>query len=155
LFYETELRAIALPYGVVWTTDDVLGAAVWAPPQHWRIPVRATIREVPPMARVFGRRLALAFRTRLRVEGKHPRKPAHWYLAIMGVEPDWQGRGFGSKLMQPALEILDAQGTPAYLEASTLRSRALYERHGFAVTGEFNLPSDGPPLWQMWREPNP
>ena len=55
--------------------------------------------------------------------------------------------------MHPALETLDAEGIPAYLEASTVRSRALYERHGFEVTGEFNLPSGGPPLWQMWREP--
>jgi ribosomal protein S18 acetylase RimI-like enzyme len=105
------------------------------------------------MVRVFGRRLALALRARLRMEGKHPRKPPHWYLAIMGVDPQWQGRGIGSKLMRPALEALDAEGTPAYLEASTVRSRALYERHGFAVTGEFNLPSGGPTLWQMWREP--
>jgi ribosomal protein S18 acetylase RimI-like enzyme len=105
------------------------------------------------MVRVFGRRLALALRARLRMEGRHPRKPPHWYLAVMGVDPQWQGRGIGSKLMRPALETLDAEGMPAYLEASTPRSRALYERHGFAVTGEFNLPSGGPPLWQMWREP--
>jgi ribosomal protein S18 acetylase RimI-like enzyme len=107
------------------------------------------------MVRVFGRRLPLAFRARVRMERRHPRKPPHWYLAIMGVDPQSQGRGFGSMLMQPALEILDAQRTPAYLEASTPRSRALYERHGFAVTGEFNLPSGGPTLWQMWREPQP
>jgi ribosomal protein S18 acetylase RimI-like enzyme len=105
------------------------------------------------MVRVFGRRLPLALRARLRMEGRHPRKPPHWYLAMMGVDPQWQGRGIGSKLMRPALETLDAEGTPAYLEASTPRSRALYERHGFVVTGEFNLPSGGPPLWQMWREP--
>lgn len=153
MFYDTELRVIALAHRLVWTTDEAVGAAIWAPPEHSRIPARATIREVSPMARVFGRRLPLAFRTRLRVEGKHPRKPAYWYLATMGVEPDWQGRGIGSKLMQPALEIIDAQGMPAYLEASTPRSRVLYERHGFEVTGEFNLPSGGPTLWQMWREP--
>ena len=105
------------------------------------------------MVRVFGRRLALALRARLRMEGRHPRRPPHWYLAIMGVDPQWQGRGIGSKLMRPALEVLDAEGMPAYLEASTPRSRALYERHGFAVTGEFNLPSGGPTLWQMWRDP--
>ncbi|MEK6326064.1 MAG: GNAT family N-acetyltransferase [Actinomycetota bacterium] len=105
------------------------------------------------MVRVFGRRLPLAFRARMRMERRHPRKPAHWYLAIMGVAPECQGRGMGSKLMYPALQTLDAQGTPAYLEASSVRSRALYERHGFEVTGEFNLPSGGPPLWQMWREP--
>ncbi len=55
------------------------------------------------MVRVFGRRLPLAFRARMRLEGRHPRKPPHWYLAIMGVAPESQGRGMGSKLMHPAL----------------------------------------------------
>jgi GNAT superfamily N-acetyltransferase len=153
LFFETELSGIALAQGLVWTTEEVVGAAVWAPPEGWRVPITATIRETPPMVRVFGRHLPLALRSRLRMEGRHPRKPPHWYLAFMGVAPEWQGRGLGTALMQPALEILDAAGTPAYLESSTPRSRALYQRNDFEVTGEFNLPSAGPPLWQMWRDP--
>ena len=105
------------------------------------------------MIRVFGRRLPLALRSRLRMEGKHPSEPSHWYLAVLGVEPGSQGRGLGSKLMHPVLERLDGEGVAAYLEASTPRSRALYERHGFEVTGEMNLPANGPPIWLMWREP--
>jgi hypothetical protein len=27
-----------------------------------------------------------------------------------------------------------------------------YQRFGFAVTGQIDLP-DGPPLWPMWRAP--
>jgi hypothetical protein len=46
-----------------------------------------------------------------------------------------------------------AEGTPAYLEASSARNRALYERHGFEVTEELSLPKGGPPIWLMWREP--
>jgi GNAT superfamily N-acetyltransferase len=153
LFFETELRGIALAHGLVWTTEEVVGAAVWAPPEGWRVPITATLRETPPMLRVFGRHLPLALRSRLRMEGRHPRNPPHWYLAFMGVAPEWQGKGLGSALMRPALEAVDAAGTPAYLESSTPRSRALYQRNGFEVTGEFNLPSAGPPLWQMWREP--
>ena len=42
LFYETELRAIALSHGLVWTTDEVIGGAIWAPPDAWRVPVTAT-----------------------------------------------------------------------------------------------------------------
>ena len=42
---------------------------------------------------------------------------------------------------------------PAYLEASTLRSRALCLRHGFEDMDEMRLPDDGPPLWRMWRKP--
>jgi GNAT superfamily N-acetyltransferase len=154
-FFETELRGIGIPLGLAWTTDEVVGGAIWLPPEAWRVPVTTTLRELPSMAGVFGRRLSLAFRSRLRMEGRHPRKPPHWYLAVMGVAPEWQGKGLGTALMRPGLDSLDAGGTPAYLEASTPRSRALYARHGFAVTGEFSLPSGGPPLWQMWREPSP
>jgi GNAT superfamily N-acetyltransferase len=153
LFFETELRGIALPLGLVWTTEDVAGAAVWSPPDAWRVPVTATLREFPPMLKVFGSRLPLALRSRIRMEGLHPRRPAHWYLAIMGVAPERQGRGLGTALMRPALERLDAERIPAYLESSTPRSRALYSRNGFEVSGEFHLPSDGPPIWRMWRGP--
>jgi GNAT superfamily N-acetyltransferase len=153
LFFQTELLGVLLPKELVWTTDEAVGAAVWMPPDGWRVPVTATLRGVAPMVRVFGRRLPLALRSRLRMEGRHPRRPPHWYLVIMGVVPEWQGRGLGTALMLPGLQALDAEGMPAYLESSTPRSRALYERHGFAVRGEFNLPSSGPPLWQMWREP--
>jgi GNAT superfamily N-acetyltransferase len=155
LFFETELRGVAMPLGLVWTTEEVVGGAVWIPPNAWRVPLTTTVRQAFPMMRVFGRRLLVALRSRLRMEGRHPGKPPHWYLAVMGVAPEWQGRGIGSELVRPALETLDAAGAPAYLEASTPRSRSLHQRNGFAVTGEFRLPSAGPPLWQMWREPAP
>ncbi|HEX3263936.1 MAG TPA: GNAT family N-acetyltransferase [Solirubrobacterales bacterium] len=152
VFFETELREIALPRGLVWTTEEVIGAAVWAEPGQWRVPVGTTLRELRPMTRVFGGRLPIALWSRLRMDARHPRRPAHWYLAMMGVVPEWQGRGLGSALMRPGLEEIDAARLPAYLETSTLRARALYERNGFAVTGELNLPAGGPPIWLMWRE---
>ncbi len=42
---------------------------------------------------------------------------------------------------------------PAYHEATTLRNRALYERHGYVNQGEIALPDGGPTLWRMWRDP--
>jgi predicted N-acetyltransferase YhbS len=105
------------------------------------------------MVGVFGRRLGLALRSRMRIEGKHPSRPGHFYLAIVGVEPGSQGRGLGSRLMFPILSEADAGGVAAYLEASTPRSRLLYERHGFEVAEEIRLPRRGPAIWRMWREP--
>jgi GNAT superfamily N-acetyltransferase len=153
LFFKTELEAIGIPSGLAWTTEELIGGAIWLPPDAWRVPISTTMRETGPMLRVFGRRLPLALRSRLRMERKHPRRPSHTYLAVMGVAPEWQGKGLGTALMRPGLESLDADGRAAYLEASTPRSRELYRRNGFEVTGEFDLPSDGPPIWQMWREP--
>jgi GNAT superfamily N-acetyltransferase len=83
----------------------------------------------------------------------HPTDRAHAYLWMIAVEPGRQGEGLGSALMQPVLDRCDREGLPAYLEASSARSRALYERLGFAFTGRAVELPDGPHMWPMWREP--
>ena len=85
------------------------------------------------------------------MEARHPATP-HWYLPMVGVEPARQGRGLGSALIRPVLERCDRTGVPAYLEATTPRSRALYERLGFRVTATIRE-GGCPPLWCMLREP--
>ena len=83
----------------------------------------------------------------------HPAGRAHEYLWMIGVTPDHQGEGIGSALVQHVLERCDREGLPAYLEASSARSRVLYERLGFELTGRpLDLPN-GPQMWPMWREP--
>jgi ribosomal protein S18 acetylase RimI-like enzyme len=85
--------------------------------------------------------------------GIHPVDRAHEFLWMIGVDPAHQGRGLGTALVEHVLERCDREGLPAYLEASNARSRALYERLGFEVTGRpLELP-DGPFMWPMWREP--
>ncbi|WP_406146012.1 GNAT family N-acetyltransferase [Streptomyces sp. NBC_01012] len=83
----------------------------------------------------------------------HPHDRAHAYLLMIGVSPERQGEGIGEALMRGVLEQCDREGTPAYLEASSPRSRGLYERLGFTFMGRtVDLPG-GPPMWPMWREP--
>jgi len=78
----------------------------------------------------------------------------HWYLPFMGVDPFSQGQGLGSTLLRHALALCDRDGTPAYLEASTARSRMLYQRHEFEVVGEIQVGSS-PSVWAMLRHPQP
>ncbi len=85
------------------------------------------------------------------------RHPAafHHHLAFLGVSPTQQNKGVGSELLQHHHTLLDHAGIPAYLQASTARSRDLYLRHGYEAGQPFHLPDDGPPLWPMWRHPTP
>ncbi|GIH64893.1 GNAT family N-acetyltransferase [Microbispora siamensis] len=83
----------------------------------------------------------------------HPAAEPHLYLPCIGVLGGWQGAGLGSAMLRHRLERADADGVPAYLEASSARSRALYLRHGFADLGEPVRVADGPLLWPMWRQP--
>jgi GNAT superfamily N-acetyltransferase len=87
------------------------------------------------------------------MEQHHPHERAHLYLLALGVLPGRQGGGLGRALLEPVLERCDRQGVPAYLEASSERSAALYARLGFATIGQtIDLP-DGPSMWPMWRQP--
>ncbi|MFJ3666333.1 GNAT family N-acetyltransferase [Streptomyces sp. NPDC090106] len=83
----------------------------------------------------------------------HPVGRPHAYLWMIGVRPDRQGEGVGGALIGSVLERCDREGRPAYLEASSARSRSLYERLGFRLLDRpLDLP-DGPRMWPMWRDP--
>jgi GNAT superfamily N-acetyltransferase len=147
------IRRIWLPHDVSYTHDQLIGAALWMPPGTWHLSVWAQLRLMPATIGVLRGDSARLLRALTFIEGKHPRSPGHWYLPMIGVTPAWQGHGFGAALLRPVLERCDRERTPAYLEASTPRNRALYERHGFEVVEECRYASDGPLMWRMWREP--
>jgi ribosomal protein S18 acetylase RimI-like enzyme len=152
VMFDVMLRRVHLERDECYTTEDVVGGALWVPPGRWRLSLIQQLRILPHMLRVFGRGLSRAQRGLAVMDSRHPRTP-HYYLDSLGVEPEWQGRGLGSALMRPVLERCDRERMPAYLNAGSPRSRELYRRHGFEVTEEFRLPEGGPPLWRMWREP--
>jgi ribosomal protein S18 acetylase RimI-like enzyme len=147
------LRKIWLPQDECYATERRFGAALWLPPGKWHLSPLNQIRLLPGMASVLGRNLPRMLSVLNLIEKKHPKEPAHYYLAVLGVEPEFQGRGFGGALMQPILAHCDRERTAAYLESSKERNVVLYERHGFRVVEEVRLPKDGPPIWRMWREP--
>ena len=152
LFLETELTHLVPERRQIWTTDDCSAVASWGPPGLWSVPAPTVLRFAPRMLRVFGRRLPLGLRYLMRVEHVHPRTD-HWYLEILATEPRRQGQGLGSALLRPMLALCDRDGIGAYLEASSDRSQALYERHGFAVVEAFDMPGGGPSIRRMWRDP--
>ena len=84
---------------------------------------------------------------------KRDMPPRHWYLPLIGVDPSRQGKGLGGDLMQVALARADADRVPCYLENTKERNLPFYTKHGFEVIVEINVPSRGPTIWTMKREP--
>lgn len=146
------LRRVWLDHEETYTEAEVAGVCIWHPPATWKLGFREQLSLLPALARVWGRHSPRALRALATLERNHPADD-HYYLVFMGVQPQSQGRGIGSALMFPILQRCDAERMPAYLESSSARNRALYERHGFEVTEELNFGREAPPLWRMWRDP--
>lgn len=146
---EVELAHYVFPSGRVLTTDGVRGASLELPPGKWEmaVPLSAAVGFV----RALGPRLSRAKRLQGLFEEIHIQEP-HYYVRYLGVATRFQGRGLGTALLRPTLDRCDSEGVAAYLEASTERSAALYERLGFVHLGELRVP-DGPRFWPMRRPP--
>ena len=133
------------------TSTRTAGTALWAPPGTPAIHPDDEEAFGAGVAAVAGEHMERIGACIELFEAVHPRTPA-WYLQFVAVDPDDQGQGLGSRLLRSVLDRADADGTPAYLEATSERNRALYERHGFRVIDEIHLP-DGPTVHPMWRQP--
>ena len=134
----------------IYVAEDA-AVAMWARPDEWRDPPLQAMKELAVLAPGVGTRAFNVIRGLVQVEAHHPKVP-HWYLAVLGTEPDRQGEGLATALLRQVLDDCDRDEVPAYLETGTERNVAFYTRHGFKVSEELRLPK-GPPIWLMWREP--
>jgi GNAT superfamily N-acetyltransferase len=112
------LAKMALPHHHVLTTEERTGVADWAAPGRWQLRLREMLPAVPGGVRALGVVGGLRFlRTQTILDRRHPAEP-HWYLAGLGTDPPYQGKGIGSALMRPVLDRCDSEGLPAYLETA-------------------------------------
>ena len=75
-----------------------------------------------------------------------------WYLSILGVEPQAQGRGLGRRLLEPTLSEADREGAVCFLETYSSRSIPFYERLGFRRVASHVEPVTSSEYWIMVRE---
>jgi ribosomal protein S18 acetylase RimI-like enzyme len=153
-FQATRIRQLIV-HEEVWCSEDLACAALWAPPGHWHATLSETAQLLPSFMRrrLFARMPMVAIGWE-KLERGHPRKPPHFYLAVLGTDPEAQGRGIGSAVLRGVLDQCDRDGVAAFLESSKESNIAYYSRHGFRVTEEVRL-MRGPSMWRMWREPRP
>jgi len=138
-----------------WMSDDAKTVALWIPPPQdvMQLSPLEEIASLPTFLSVVSfARLGRMQRLRAAFDAHHPKAP-HWYLFFLAVDPDCQGQGLGSAILNATLAPIDAAGHAAYLEASSEKNVSLYQRHGFEVVTEFKPEPAGPTLWAMWRKP--
>ena len=145
-----------LRYGRVTASHEAKAACVWLPPgPGMTIPrmIRSGMLGVP-FRTGFGPFVKFMTANEIMDKIHKARAPEpHWYLVVVGVDPELQGQGAGSAIVRDGLALADRESKPCYLDTSERRNLAFYERLGFVVLEEATLGHGGPKAWAMRREP--
>ena len=151
-----------LRYGEVYATSEHLeGIAAWVPGDHadmtiWRVirsgaiisglkAMRACTKLAQQQGRIFE---PLQADRRANMKGR-----AYVYLTIIGVASEFQGQGFGGKLLRALIGESEQVGIPIYTETQTEENVRFYERLGFRPIKQITLPIINLPHWELIREP--
>ena len=149
----------ALPFGDVWVAHadgKVACAAVWLPPGAYPRSVRREVMtyvRTAPTLYYTGRRIGRAVALLGAVDkAHHAIEGPHYYLGILGTDPQFQRTGAGSAALAPVLERCDTEGLRAYLETQKEANIAYYARHRFELVQKLEV-SGCPPIWTLLRQP--
>jgi ribosomal protein S18 acetylase RimI-like enzyme len=154
-FFRYLLVDMVLGVGEVQRPSTGGAAAIWMPSEalgpH---PPLKEMRALPVLLGLTGwSRFFRLLQLREAMDRHHPMDRPHAYLWFLGVTPEAQGHGVGSRLLKAKIDQLDATRRPAFLETGTERNVALYRRHGFEVVAEYRPSPTGPVNWGLWRNP--
>lgn len=138
------LEELGLPYGQVWITtkDEAICSVAVAMDSEVEIPEAVQSRVDTECASLMGSRHSAAVMAETELKDLRP-SGHHVLLATIGTTPGLAGRGLGSRTLRAVLQGADRTATPVYLETSSERNLAFYERFGFSIATRRVVGEDG------------
>jgi hypothetical protein len=146
-------------YGEIITTPDITGVACWLPPESTTVSNGRLLRTgaLTPLLKMGLPGLYRINKAETYMRSTHQRciSESHWYLWVLGVDPAYHGQGIGGMLLLTGLQRVDASGLPCYLETMNPNNVSLYQKFGFAIASEGNVPGSNLRMWGMVRPSKP
>lgn len=136
------LEELAMPHGMVWTSDTLDAVAAFIPATA--APTPAVLDRITAL---HADRLSALSESETLVA---PHRPDHdWLLATVGVAQPSKGRGLGTSVVAAGLKVIDSQQATCLTETSDPNNLAFYYRLGFELTA--TVKTAGPPVWILTR----
>lgn len=144
-------------YGEVYTYPKIEGISIWYPPENifistWNA-IKAGALKLP--FKVKWKYLALQNKIYKHNTSIHKNLVPypHWYLSLVGVDPEFQSNGFGSRLLSAKIDVINREHIPIYLETNLEKNVKIYKRLGFQILHKALLPEIEIVQWSMLRNP--
>ncbi len=145
-----------LLFGEVYTANHSEGAVVWLRPGETKVtPEKAQQGGLADLPQTIGEAPFTRFISVLDYADqfhKQDMKEAHWYTMVLGVDPSFQGKGYGSALLSPILDEAKINNIPVYLETAQPKNISFYKHMGFDMVREVVEPVSGVKIWTFIKK---
>lgn len=148
-----------LKYGEVYApSEDLEGVMGFVPGKYadmtwWRAIRGGTIGVGMRMGLSGAAKMAIIFKSVTADRRENMAGSTFLYVPVIGVSTERQGKGFGRKLMDTAIEKSEREGHHLYLETETEENLTMYEHFGFRLIKRVTLPILELSMWEMVTEP--
>ena len=146
-----------LRYGEVYSSPNLEGITVWLPPNNpshtrWKA-IKTGVLVLP--FKVKWKYLASQNKFHKFSDNLHKKLVPypHWYLSLIGVAPNHQGKGFGQQLLSATINRFDLESKPVYLETNKEKNLEIFKRFGFRIIQKVLVPGTEIFHWSLLRNP--
>lgn len=130
---------ICYRFGDIYLSDDRNAVALVLYPDQKKTNLSTVVLDVKLILNCIGIfNIRKVLKRESRIKKLQPKDPVY-YLWFIGVHPDKQSQGIGSKLMSELILESQKMKRPIYLETSTLINIPWYKKFGFDIYNELNL----------------
>jgi len=160
-FYQSGVR-YGLRYGECYASSpEIEGIALWVTSNKYPVTFWRTLRSSSPWI-MFNmmRRIGIKRLKSMEHIGKHQDEAhkqlapfEHYFLMVLGVDPEHQGKGHASELLKPMFARLDEKRIPCYTDTLTEKNAQMYEHLGFHVLEKSDISDTDFTSWALLREP--
>lgn len=123
---------MAIELGHIFISDDSKGCILYI--DKWKLTLKRIILEIKLVFKVIGIENVFKVLKREKLINSYHPKEDFRHLWLMGVTPEGQGTGIGSKLLQETLQFYE--GKLIYLETTTQENLKFYKKNGFTIFHE-------------------
>jgi len=76
----------------------------------------------------------------------------HWYFFLIGIDPNFQGKGYASRLIKPMLARIDKEQLQCYLDTNNKKNLGIYQHFGFKILKKYQIPGSDIINWSTDTE---